>query len=168
MSLTSADYLEDSYPHGTLVGYQRGCRANSCRGKSDVGISCLELQTRYVADWSFRKNINSGMDAAVIIAMEKIVVEKPKKLAVKTARKPQPRSLAYSPKTSRKEPIPEGVVIMPRKQYGRITTPASHGTAEGYRRGCKADCPSEVTCADANRAYNRENYRKNRQLKVQS
>lgn len=168
MALTSDDYLEDKYPHGTLKGYQQGCRAKSCRGKKDVGVSCVELQTRYTADWSFRKSINMGISAAEIMALEKLEAEKPQKVAVKVVRKPRARVRAYAPKTSRKEPILEGQVIMPRKQYGRITTPAAHGTAEGFRRGCKTDCPSEVTCADANRAYNRENYRKNRELKVGS
>jgi len=169
MALTSDDYLEDSYPHGTLVGYQQGCRAKSCRGKKDAGVSCLGVQTRYVADWAFRKNVNMGVPVSDILAAEKLAAEKPQKVTVKVVRKtPRPKRTPYATKTSRKiEPL-AGEIMLPQKQFGRITTPAAHGTAEGFRRGCKADCPSEITCADANRAYNRENYRKNRKLKVGS
>lgn len=43
--------------HGTISGWQQGCRTNHCPSP----ITCRDLRTRYMGDYSFRKQIDAGL-----------------------------------------------------------------------------------------------------------
>jgi hypothetical protein len=60
--MTAADMLEDTFPHGTVRGYDQGCRTNHC----PAPITCTVFRTRYVSDWGFRKRVDAGWTAEEI------------------------------------------------------------------------------------------------------
>jgi hypothetical protein len=64
--MTAADILADGFPHGTVLGYDEGCRTNHC----PAPIVCHVFRTRYVGDWAFRRRVDAGMTAAQIVEQE--------------------------------------------------------------------------------------------------
>lgn len=49
--------------HGTLAGYDAGCRAElSCPARRDGGLSCLAVRIRYAGDWQYRGLLDAGVD----------------------------------------------------------------------------------------------------------
>lgn len=66
----SADILTDgSHPHGTVAGFQKGCRSAAC----PAPVSCREVHTRYQGDFGFRRAIDAGMTPADYIASQRPV-----------------------------------------------------------------------------------------------
>lgn len=100
---------DDSFPHGTITGYRAGCRGSAC----PADVSCNTVHIRYVGDYAFKKMIDAGTPAGVIVAAEEREaaevrardkaanraaraaerapkVKKPKKPRVPRERKPRP------------------------------------------------------------------------------
>ncbi|MFJ2506304.1 hypothetical protein [Microbacterium sp. NPDC087592] len=63
----NADVItSNTYPHGTIEGFQGGCNTAHCPAE----VSCRTVHTRYVGDWAFRRQVNAGMTPAEIVATE--------------------------------------------------------------------------------------------------
>jgi hypothetical protein len=60
------DILDDRFPHGTVKGYDRGCRTNHC----PAPIACHVFRTRYVGDFAFRRLVDAGWTAGQIAEKE--------------------------------------------------------------------------------------------------
>lgn len=81
----SADILTDgSHPHGTVAGFQKGCRSAAC----PAPVSCRTVHTRYQGDYGFRRAIDAGMTPAQIVTAEREAVEAAK-AARRTRRSPE-------------------------------------------------------------------------------
>lgn len=71
--------------HGTLGGFRDGCRGGAA---CPAVLSCRDVHTRWVGDYSFRRRVNAGVPVAVILADEAAAAARP---VVKTAPKPPKR-----------------------------------------------------------------------------
>ena len=144
--MSALDLLDDSFPHGTPAGFDRGCRSGgACLAKPVTGQSCKEAKTRVQRDAGYRALVQAG--ASVEVLREP---ERPEQApAVQVARRPVPH--AATPKLLQEKPAV-------RRHGG----PLVHGTTNGYRRGCREDCPGGpdgMTCRQASAAakQNRRN-----------
>lgn len=82
----SADILTDgSHPHGTVAGFQKGCRSAAC----PAPVSCREVHTRYNGDYGFRRAIDSGMTPTEALEQERqrAVSASPRVLGKRTSRR---------------------------------------------------------------------------------
>lgn len=64
--MKALDMLDDSFPHGTVEGFNLGCKGGHC----PAPMSCRDVRTRYHADWGFRKAVDGGMTAAELLERE--------------------------------------------------------------------------------------------------
>jgi hypothetical protein len=64
--MSGLDMLADDFPHGTVDGYNRGCKGGHC----PAPMSCRGVQMRFSGDYAFRKRIVAGLTVAEIIALE--------------------------------------------------------------------------------------------------
>lgn len=135
--MSSADLLEDGFPHGTVAGYRRGCQgAGACpNSQSPALMTCRDANVRYASDYAFRRHIDNGgtwtSQAAVGAASEAV------------APKPQPR-----PAAARRAGADEDL----RRKLAAADFP--HGTVDGFTRGCVRTelCPADDlgrTCKQA-------------------
>lgn len=69
--MSSADMLEDSFPHATPSGYTLGCRGSHCRGIEDFGWSCTYAMQQYRGDFQWRKWIEARKTPAEIAELRK-------------------------------------------------------------------------------------------------
>lgn len=68
----SANIIHDpSFPHGDKSGYELGCRSAHCPGD----VACRDVHRRYISDWAYRKQIDSGMNAVQIMQAEQEAAE---------------------------------------------------------------------------------------------
>jgi hypothetical protein len=89
----SADILTDGeHPHGTIEGFQRGCRSAAC----PAPVSCRTVHTRYTGDYGFRKKFDAGMTPAEIIESERPTRKATVRPAVPTKEKPAPKERPHS------------------------------------------------------------------------
>lgn len=65
--MSAFDMLDDSFPHGTVEGYNRGCKGSQC----PAPMACRDVRTRYHADWGFRKAVDAGATAAELLEQER-------------------------------------------------------------------------------------------------
>lgn len=82
----SADILSDpDHPHGTVEGFQRGCRSTAC----PAPVACRTVHTRYAGDYSFRRAIDSGMSPVEVVRQEseRVASASARILGKKTARR---------------------------------------------------------------------------------
>ncbi len=64
------DLFAPDFPHGSIEGYNKGCRGGSCSGVYTLGISCKRAYERYQGDYSFRAAVDGGKTPAEIVAAE--------------------------------------------------------------------------------------------------
>lgn len=64
--MNALDMLDDSFPHGTVEGFNLGCKGSHC----PAPMACRDVRTRYHADWGFRKAVDAGMTAAQLLERE--------------------------------------------------------------------------------------------------
>lgn len=64
--MSAADQLEDTFPHGSLEGYHRGCKGSRCAGL----ISCRDVYRRYAGDFGFKRAIDAGTPLEEIIRQD--------------------------------------------------------------------------------------------------
>ena len=57
--MSTYDILSDLTPHGTVAGFEAGCRTNHC----PAVIACHVVRTRYFGDYQFRKRVDAGWTA---------------------------------------------------------------------------------------------------------
>ena len=86
--MSTADMLEDTFPHGTMKGYRQGCKTGHC----PAPITCSQVRTRYASDYGFRKRVDAGWTVAELAAWDAeqaaavVEAEKAAKAAEKRAR----------------------------------------------------------------------------------
>lgn len=64
--MSAVDQLDDTFPHGTLEGYQRGCKGSQCAGL----ISCRDVYRRYAGDFAFKRAIDAGTPLEEIVRQD--------------------------------------------------------------------------------------------------
>jgi hypothetical protein len=126
------------FPHGMPAGHDRGCKTKSgCPNQGTELPTCVEAWVRYNGDYSYRKAVDAGTVSVPIAPL---------------IDRPEPRRVfsdSQNGTPTKRRRAPDGVII--------------HGTASGYKRGCKkaSECPNfrtdHETCADARARYQREN-----------
>lgn len=169
----AAEMLEDSFPHGTREGYEKGCRGSHCPAAEDGYLTCFQARTRYVSDFAYRRRVDAGMSLAELAAAdEQDAAEQRARFA----------SLGASGKKAvvQDEPAAETVAVQekatPDGEIGEATSRDEaggiayerHGTTSGYYAGCrdKEACPglSRVgkSCTQAVNEYQRDRKRARR------
>lgn len=156
--MSSADLLEDGFPHSTPEGYRSGCQGHACPGIADNGISCADSFARYQGDYGFRKKVDAGMSPKEIVAAERAAQSagsekldgKPKPRPVK---KPTAQPLSEEAQAAIDAATVETVGEAPAKEIPL----EKHGTPKGYYLGCrlKDECPGvERVGKSCNQAVN--------------
>lgn len=124
MTLAST-MLDDSFPHGTLEGHDRGCRGSQCPAR----ISCAKFRLRYVSDYGFRKRVDSGWTLEQIIAAEYAAETAERERERAAARAARDRQRARTPKLT--EPTPKAErTPKPKSKPAVKRTPAQRKPAE--------------------------------------
>ncbi|ROS52950.1 hypothetical protein [Frigoribacterium sp. PhB24] len=158
--MSGADLFEDGFPHGTPAGYERGCKGGACPAKVETGQSCRDANVRVASDYGYRRLALSGASVEVLAQpATPVVATVPEKVKPKVRRgadllmaplgqhkpKPKPTPAAPAPVVAEPEPIVEpepAPVPEPVAEADPVeVAPYPHGTPQGYRRGCRDDCP---------------------------
>lgn len=80
--MSTADLLEDGFPHAEPRGYDRGCRLGShCPGIAEVGWSCEDAHIRYQGDYGYRRRVDDDWSPAEIAEWQKARDDAARKLA---------------------------------------------------------------------------------------
>lgn len=58
--MSSADLLEDGFPHGTREGYANGCRSGACPAGIEHGLSCRRANMLASGDYRYQKLVRAG------------------------------------------------------------------------------------------------------------
>lgn len=137
--MSTTDLYTEDFPHGTPKGYELGCRGAACPNQQSTELTCRQAHMKYQGDYAYRKAIDAGETW-----VEPVVVKAPVPAA-----KPKPAPVAPKPAASAVS------ARSGRLKVGVDDVGFPHGTPNGYARGCKKPvvCPAEVSCTDANRAY---------------
>lgn len=64
--MSSADLLEDGFPHGTRQGYADGCRGGACPAGIEHGLSCRRANMLASGDYRYQKLVKAGAKPAEI------------------------------------------------------------------------------------------------------
>jgi len=163
--------LDDTFPHGTVAGFDRGCKGGAC----PAAIPCRDVKRRYGSDMDFRRLIDAGVSLEEIISIDQAAAERDalfernrqraqKGLAPLTLEDAD-AAQARRPKRARpsaKEPVGEGVTTVitsggfvdlrrqwaVRKVWVAIAPDGSlHGPFDEHEQGVvfvSAQFPSEV------------------------
>lgn len=59
--MSGADRLEDGFPHGTVDGYQQGCRGGWCPAGNEHGLSCTRAKQLSAGDYRFQRLVKQGL-----------------------------------------------------------------------------------------------------------
>ncbi len=65
--MSAAALFDQSVPHGTPDGYQKGCRGSHC----PAPVPCRDVYFRYAGDYGFRKALDAGMTAVEVVEAER-------------------------------------------------------------------------------------------------
>ncbi len=63
--MTATDRLDDDYPHGTRLGYEKGCRGR-CPAGDEHGLSCKRAKVLAAGDYQYQKLFRRGASPAEI------------------------------------------------------------------------------------------------------
>lgn len=63
--MTATDRLHDDYPHGTRLGYEKGCRGR-CPAGDEHGLSCKRAKVLDAGDYQYQKLFRRGATPAEI------------------------------------------------------------------------------------------------------
>lgn len=61
-----ADLFEDGYPHGTVEGFNDGCRGGACPGTLEYGLSCKRAHELAAGDFRYSRLAAAGKTPAEI------------------------------------------------------------------------------------------------------
>lgn len=64
--MSLADLIEDTFPHSTIEGYQKGCRGRRCDGRDVHGFSCAEAMVWFRGEFGFRRLVKAGAPVGVL------------------------------------------------------------------------------------------------------
>lgn len=116
--MSSADLLEDSFPHGSVDGYRDGCRGALC----PAVISCRDVHRRYCGDFSFKKAIDAGATLEEILQRDREA-------------RSQARSRSLAPSGAPQEkPAPAPRTASPTRQRTPGTQPSSGPARTSQKR----------------------------------
>jgi hypothetical protein len=93
MTMSSADLLEDGFPHGTPEGYEQGCRGSACPAGAEYGLSCKTARLKSRSDYQYQRLAKTGATPAQIADALGLVGTSPTATPVKPAtavKKPKP------------------------------------------------------------------------------
>ena len=128
--MSSLDLFEDGYPHGTVQGYQDGCRGSACPGTVEYGMSCRRANELRAGDYRYNRLVAEGKtptQIAAIIDNTGPDAQQPTPTPTPTKRSPkqppaedigtpaeksptpEPDTTASSPKVRRGVPVPDSV-----------------------------------------------------------
>ncbi|MEJ1087037.1 histone-like nucleoid-structuring protein Lsr2 [Microbacterium sp. Mu-80] len=86
--MSSADLLEDGFPHGTPQGYDQGCHsAGGCPTGAEYGLSCKTAKMRSRNDYQYQQLARSGATVAEIADALGLIGHAPTAAPKKPARK---------------------------------------------------------------------------------
>lgn len=88
--MSAFDRLDDSFPHGTVDGYRRGCRGSVC----PAPLPCRDVYTRAAGDFGFARKLAAGVPLAVILEEEQAAARaaaEAERAALRAARPKKPR-----------------------------------------------------------------------------
>lgn len=137
--LSSADRLEDGFPHGTPAGYAQGCRSNgACPSKRETGQSCKDANVRAARDSTYRALVRSGAPVSVL-AQPEVEAQKP---TAPPAPRPAPHAATPKLLQPKKTPKPTPAPALSPTPAPQVT-PTKHGTTcrqavATYQRDLKA------------------------------
>lgn len=119
--MSAHDLFVDSFPHGTVKGFDLGCRTNHC----PAPIACHVFRTRYVGDFGFRKRVDAGWTVEAIAeaeAAEARAAVEAERAARRAAfeRKRKPKSLRPKPRADGKRKSPEGAFVWSTEQLATL------------------------------------------------
>ncbi|MEV8023366.1 histone-like nucleoid-structuring protein Lsr2 [Microbacterium sp. NPDC080220] len=64
--MSGADRLEDGFPHGTVQGYDQGCRGGWCPEGNDHGLSCAAAKRLNAGDYRYQRLVKRGLTPGAI------------------------------------------------------------------------------------------------------
>jgi hypothetical protein len=102
--VSGADRLEDGYPHGTVEGFDRGCRSGYCPAGNEHGLSCKRAKRLAAGDYRYSRLVKRGMTPGEIADELGLVPETHE--APKRARDDAEGEVVEQ-QTSRPEPTPD-------------------------------------------------------------
>lgn len=135
----SADLFEDSFPHGTVAGYQQGCKGGSCPAGEEYGLSCRTAKSMAAGDYQYRKLVARGKSVAEISAELGLVGTHT--IAAPAAPKKKPAPLPVEPVPAA-APEPE-VEVVPVATKSK--TEASPREIRAWARDRGIDVPAKGT-----------------------
>lgn len=146
--MSSADLLEDGFPHGTPAGYQLGCRGSHCGGIEEFGWSCTYAVQQYRGDFQWRRWVEAGKSPAEIKVLRSgpIVESTPKNVdlvtvpTVRMADSREPIRVAPKPRPVPNpavsvRPVVEEVVVDGRWRVSRKSPGVWRAVGGGRARG---------------------------------
>ena len=132
--MNAADMLEDGFPHGTIEGFNQGCRsAGSCPAGHDHGLSCFRAKILTSGNYQYLQLVRAGEEPGTIAQMLRLTPDEPEKPA-KT--KQEQSELAPTPIQPAAEPEP----VAPKRKWAVRHAwvafdpdGAMHGPFDGHR-----------------------------------
>lgn len=74
--MSTADLMEDGFPHGSREGFERGCRSGgACMGPLEGLPTCKDAFARSRSDMHYRRRIDAGMSVQAIAAEDRADAE---------------------------------------------------------------------------------------------
>jgi hypothetical protein len=159
--MTAAVHFDPDFPHGTVEGYDRGCRGNICPAKEQYGWTCARARERFNGDHQWRSWVLAGLtlEQIAVADREASATEKERAKVAAAAERAQAKADAAAAK-HRKAALAKAAaerrpIGKTNNPLGRPPLPAEHGTPRKWKQGCKidADCPATPTCRQAKNAH---------------
>lgn len=107
--MNGADLWEDGYPHGTVEGYDGGCRGGACPAGVEHNMSCKRAKALSNGDFRYKRLATAGRTPAEIAAI--IDGHEPAQPLAENSHDPAPQegAGATTPRPREKHPTPEPV-----------------------------------------------------------
>ncbi|WP_439593914.1 Lsr2 family DNA-binding protein [Microbacterium sp.] len=152
--MSGADLWEDGYPHGTVEGYDGGCRGGSCPAGVEHGLSCKRAKALAAGDYRYKRLVKDGLKPAEIAEALKedphvpppaptrpsrdITLESSLLTTIHAGKQPTPKPAPTPEPTPESEapmPVDEQPTPKPRKKSKPTAAPAEVLTAEQFTTG---------------------------------
>lgn len=152
--MSTADKIDDSWPHthGTVEGYDHGCRGGSCPAGDEYGLSCKLAKSLSRNDYRYGRLVKAGSTVAEIAAEFDLVgtstppASKPKAAAKRKPAQPVPTApvAAPAPEPAAAADVVEPARVTPESEAPAPTvpTPPSAQEVRQWARDRGYDLPS--------------------------
>jgi len=110
----SAALFDPEFPHGTVQGFNEGCRGSQC----PAPVECRTVHMRYSGDYGFRKRIDAGMSVSEIVEIEAAAVAEGAALVAAARRAEREAERVAKPRAKRaaRKPHMERITAEQREQ----------------------------------------------------